>query len=55
VYEQYRAIAEREPQRVVLLDKPETIEEIGERIASVVRERLGETIETANTQNLIQG
>jgi dTMP kinase len=41
VYEQYRAIAEREPRRVVLLDEPGTIEEIAERIVRVVRERLG--------------
>jgi len=41
VYEQYRAIAEREPRRVVLLDEPGTIEEIAERIVSVVRQRLG--------------
>ena len=41
VYDQYRAIAEREPQRVVLLNEPGTIEQIGERIASVVRERMG--------------
>lgn len=41
VYEQYRAIAEREPQRVVLLDQPGTIEQIGARIVAVVRERLG--------------
>ena len=40
VYEQYRAIAEREPHRVVLLNEAGTIEQIGERIASVVRERL---------------
>ena len=41
VYDQYRAIAEREPQRVVLLNEPGAIEQIGERIASVVRERMG--------------
>jgi dTMP kinase len=41
VYEQYRAIAERETQRVVLLNEPGTIEQIGERIEGVVRERLG--------------
>ena len=41
VYDQYRAIAEREPRRVVLLDEPGTIEEIAERIVRVVRERLG--------------
>ena len=49
VYEQYRAIAEREPQRVVLLNEPGTIEQIGERIAAVVRERLGAAVETATT------
>jgi dTMP kinase len=50
VYEQYRAIAEREPQRVVLLDQPGTIEQIAESIAAVVRERLGATlgVETAS-------
>jgi dTMP kinase len=41
VYEQYRAIAEREPQRVVLLNEPGTIEQVGERIEGVVRQRLG--------------
>jgi dTMP kinase len=41
VYEQYRAIAAREPHRVILLDQPGTIEQIGARILAVVRERLG--------------
>ena len=50
VYEQYRAIAEREPQRVVLLNEPGTVEQVGERIASVVRERMGAMVETANSQ-----
>lgn len=40
VYRQYRAIAEREPQRVVLLQQPGSIEQIGERIGAVVRERM---------------
>jgi dTMP kinase len=40
IYEQYRAIAERERRRVVLLDEPGTIEQIGERIVSMVRERM---------------
>ena len=50
VYEQYRAIAEREPQRVALLDQPGTIEEIAAQILAVVRERLGATVgaETAS-------
>lgn len=43
VYEQYRIIAEREPQRVVLLDKPGAIEQIADHILAVVRQRLGET------------
>jgi dTMP kinase len=42
VYEQYLTIAEREPQRVVLLNEPGTIEQVGERIERVVRERLNE-------------
>lgn len=41
VYEQYRVIATREPQRVVLLDQPETIAQIATRIIAVVHERLG--------------
>jgi dTMP kinase len=41
VYEQYRAIAMREPERVVLLAEPGTIEQIGEQILGVVRERMG--------------
>jgi dTMP kinase len=41
VYDQYRAIAAREPRRVVLLSQPGTIEEVGARILAVVRERLG--------------
>ncbi|HZQ44821.1 MAG TPA: dTMP kinase [Acidobacteriaceae bacterium] len=41
VYDQYRAIAEREPHRVALLDQPGTIEQIGERVLAVVRERMG--------------
>jgi dTMP kinase len=48
VYEQYRVIAERERERVVLLDVPGTIEEIGKRIACVVRERLGAMVETTS-------
>lgn len=50
VYEQYRAITEREPGRVVLLNQPGSIEQIGERILSVVRERLGAAValETAS-------
>lgn len=40
VYEQYRAIAERDPKRVVLLDQPGNIEQIGARILAVVHERL---------------
>jgi dTMP kinase len=50
VYEQYRVIAEREPQRVVLLDHPGTIEQIADYILAVVRQRLGNTVgvETAS-------
>ncbi len=50
VYEQYRAIAEREPQRVVLLDQPGTIDQIADQILAVVRQRLGNTVgvETAS-------
>lgn len=44
VYEQYQVIAAREPQRVVLLNEPGSIEQIAERILSVVRERLGATV-----------
>lgn len=44
VYDQYRTIAEREPQRVVLLNQPGSIEQIGDRILSVVRERLAERV-----------
>ena len=47
VYAQYRAIAEREPQRVALLDQPGTIEEIAAHILAVVRERLGAAVEVA--------
>ena len=49
VYEQYRTIAERERQRVVLLDEPGAIEDIAERISSVVRERLGATAQVEST------
>jgi dTMP kinase len=49
VYEQYRTIAEREPQRVVLLNEAGTIEQVGDRIEGVVRERLGATVATANS------
>lgn len=50
IYEQYRVIAEREPQRVVLLDHPGTIEQIAVHILAVVRQRLGNTVgvETAS-------
>jgi len=47
VYAQYRTIAEREPQRVALLDQPGTIEEIAAQILAVVRERLGAAVEVA--------
>jgi len=52
VYEQYRAIAERERRRVVLLDQPGSIEQIAERILSVVRGRLGAMVgvETASAK-----
>ncbi|HTV09795.1 MAG TPA: dTMP kinase [Candidatus Aquilonibacter sp.] len=40
VYDQYRAIAAREPGRIVLLDDPATIDEIAARILTIVRERL---------------
>ncbi|HEX5282937.1 MAG TPA: dTMP kinase [Bryocella sp.] len=50
VYEQYLVIAEREPQRVVLLDRPGTIEQIADHILAVVRQRLGNIVgvETAS-------
>ncbi|HEV2576740.1 MAG TPA: dTMP kinase [Acidobacteriaceae bacterium] len=50
VYDQYRVIAEREPQRVALLDQPGTIEQIADKILAVVRQRLGNTVgvETAS-------
>ena len=40
VYDQYRVIATRESQRVVLLDQPGAIDQIGDQILSVVRNRL---------------
>jgi dTMP kinase len=40
VYDQYRVIAEREPQRVALLNQPGSIDEIATQILTVVRERL---------------
>jgi dTMP kinase len=40
VYDQYRAIAERDRQRVFLLDQPGSIDEIASQILTVVRERL---------------
>lgn len=42
VYEQYRNIAAREPERVVLLSEPGTIEQIAEQIAQVVDGRMEE-------------
>jgi dTMP kinase len=41
VYGQYRAIAARDPERVVLLEEPGTIDQIAARIEVVVRDRLG--------------
>jgi dTMP kinase len=41
VYEQYEAIARREPKRVVVIAEEASIEAIAERILEVVRERLG--------------
>jgi dTMP kinase len=40
VYEQYREIARREPQRVVAIEDEASIEAIGERILEIVRKRL---------------
>ncbi|HEX6770841.1 MAG TPA: dTMP kinase, partial [Acidobacteriaceae bacterium] len=40
VYDQYRAIAEREPQRVVAIEGDAGIEEVHRRILSIVEERL---------------
>lgn len=40
VYEQYRRIAQREPQRVVLLDEPASIDPIAQHILGIVRQRL---------------
>jgi dTMP kinase len=40
VYDQYRIIAAREPQRVALLDQPGSIDEIATQILTVVRDRL---------------
>lgn len=40
VYEQYRRIAQREPQRVILLDEPAPIEAIAGQILGIVRQRL---------------
>ena len=40
VYDQYRTIAAREPQRVALLDQPGSIDEIATQILSIVRQRL---------------
>jgi dTMP kinase len=40
VYEQYRTIAAREPDRVVLLDEPASIDSIAQQIQRIVRERL---------------
>jgi dTMP kinase len=39
VYDQYRVIAAREPQRVALLDQPGSIDEIAAQILAIVRER----------------
>jgi dTMP kinase len=41
VYGQYRVIAEREPERVVMFDQPGTIERVAGDILRVVRERMG--------------
>ncbi|HEY5381738.1 MAG TPA: dTMP kinase [Acidobacteriaceae bacterium] len=40
VYDQYRSIAAREPQRVVLLDEAASIEAIAQQILRIVNERL---------------
>lgn len=40
VYDQYRAIAAREPQRVALLDHAGSIDEIAEQILTIVHERI---------------
>ena len=42
VYEQYREIARREPERVFVVEDEAGIDEIAERILKVVRERLAE-------------
>jgi dTMP kinase len=43
VYEQYREIARREPERVFVVDDEAGIDEIAERILRVVQERLGDS------------
>ena len=40
VHEQYREIAQREPQRVAMIDDPGGIDAIAKLIFSIVRERL---------------
>ena len=40
VYEQYRAIAQREPARVALLDQPGSIDAIAQTILDIVHQRL---------------
>lgn len=40
IYEQYQAIAEREPMRVVTIDGDEPIDAVHQRIVSIVSERL---------------
>lgn len=47
VYDQYRVIAEREPQRVSLLDQTGTIDEIAEQILAVVQRRLAARAESS--------
>ena len=42
IYNQYRAIAQREPGRVVLLDQPGSIDQIARQILDVVHQRVGE-------------
>jgi dTMP kinase len=41
IYDKYKEIAAREPNRVVIIDKNDSIEEIGTRIQEIVAKRLG--------------
>jgi dTMP kinase len=52
IYEKYKEIAAREPHRVVIIDRNDSIEEIQTRIQEIVTRRLGERNQTIDLRSM---